>query len=70
MFDRYFSLMKVLHVDLLTIRHQFSPIPDSAAAARIVSPTRIMLVLPLLLDNAYFTLSVTGSVCKTSCDEV
>ena len=48
MFDIYFPLMKVFHVDLLLTRHHFSSIPDSTAAASMVSPTRIMLELCLL----------------------
>ena len=70
MFDRYFLLMKVLHVDLFSRRHQFLSIPASAEEARMVSSTCITLALPLLFDNASLVLSVTGSVCKTYFDEV
>ena len=70
MFDRYFPLMKALHVDLLSRRHQFSSSTDSVSAARMVSPTRIMLVFPLLCNNASLVLSVTGSFYKTYSDEV
>ena len=42
-FERYFSLMNALHVDWLSRRHSFSLILASAAAARMVSPTCIML---------------------------
>ena len=70
MFDRYFPLMKALHVDLLSRRHQFSSFTDSVSAARMVSPTRIMLVFPLLCNNASLVLSVTGSFYKTYFDEV
>ena len=69
-FDKYLPLMKALHVDLLSRRHQFSSITDSDATARMVSFTCITLVLPLLCDNAYLILSVILSVCKNSCDEV
>ena len=70
MFDRSFPLMKAFHVNLLPRRHQFSSIPDYFAAANMVSPTCIMLALPLLCDNASMILSVIGSVCKTFCDEL
>ena len=38
-FERYFPLMNVLHVDWLLIRHQFLSITASAEAARMLSPT-------------------------------
>ena len=63
-FERYFLLTNALHFDWLSIRHQFSSIPTSAAAARMVSPTCIILELP------FFTLSLIGSVCVASCVEV
>ena len=51
MFYRYLLLMKAFHVDQLPRRQQFSSMPDSVAAARMVPPTRIMLALILLCDN-------------------
>ena len=60
-FERYFPLMNALHVDWLSRRHKFSLIPFSTAAARMVSPTLIILKLP------FFILLLIGSVCGTSC---
>ena len=54
MFDMYLPLMKTLHVYLLSIRHQFSSMLSSASAARVVSPTRIMLQLRSSCDNDYW----------------
>ena len=65
MIDRYFPLVKALHSDLLSIRNQFSSIPDSDAASRMLSPTRIMLAFRLLCE----TLSVMGSIYKTDFDK-
>ena len=70
MFDRYLPLMKALNVDWFTRSHQFSPIPASAASARMVSPTRIILALSLLSKNTSRNLSVMGSIWKAFCDEV
>ena len=70
MFDIYFTFMKALHVYLLSRRHQFQSILASTAESRMVSPTKIMLALRLLRKNNYWTLSVMGSIFKTSCDEV
>ena len=53
-FDRYFALMKVLYVDLLSISHPFSSTPDSYAAARKVYPTCITLYLRLLYEFVFF----------------
>ena len=47
-FERYFPLMNALLVDWLSRRHHFSSILASAAAARMVLPTLMMLALPLL----------------------
>ena len=69
-FDRYLPLMKVLHVDWLSRRHQFYSIPDSSGASRILSPTQIMLVLRLLCENSSWYSSVLDCICKNSCDEV
>ena len=63
-FERYFLLLNALHVDWFSMRHQFSSITASAAAARMVSPICIMLALP------FFTLLLIGSVCGTFCVEV
>ena len=63
-FEMYFLLMNVLHVDWLSRRRKISSIPVSAASDRMVSPTLIILVLPL------FTLLLIGSVCGTSLVEV
>ena len=63
-FESYFSLMNVLHVDWLSRRHQFSSITASAEADRMVSPTCIILELP------FITLVLIVSVCGTSCVEV
>ena len=59
-FERYFTLMNALHVNWLSRRHQFSSIPASAAAARMVSPTCIMLASPFL------TLLLIGWFCHAS----
>ena len=56
-FERYFPLINALHVDWLSRRHKFSSIQASAAATRMVSPTCLMLELPLL------TLLLIDSVC-------
>ena len=63
-FERYFLLMNVLHVDQLSRSHQSSLILTFAEAARMVLPTFIMLVLP------FFILLLIGSVCRTSSVEV
>ena len=63
-FERYFLLMNALHVDWLSRRHQFSSIPASAAAARMVLPTCIMMEFP------YLTLLLIGSFYRNSCVEV
>ena len=70
MFDRNFLLMKAFHFDWLSRRRQFSSIPASYAEARMVSPTLIILVFPLLRESTYWTLSIMGSICKNYCDEV
>ena len=70
MFDIYFTLMKALCVKLLWMRHQFLSIPASAVEARMVYPKRIMLTLRLLQENTSLTLSVMGSISKTSCDQI
>ena len=70
MFDRFLPLMKAFHFDWLSISHQFSSIMDSSEATRIVSPTRITLDSTLLCENDSLILSVPGSFCKTSCDEI
>ena len=62
--ERYFLLINALHVDWFPRRHQFQSIPASAASARMVSPTFIMLTSP------YLTLFLIGSVCWTSWVEV
>ena len=63
-FERYFLLMNALHVDWLSRMNHFSSITASATAARMVSPTCIILALPL------FVLLLIGSLCGTSCVEV
>ena len=60
MFERYFPLINTLHVDWLSRRHQFSSITASAAAARMVSPTCIMLASPFL------TLLLIDWFCRAS----
>ena len=57
-------MMNALHVDLLVRRHQFSLIPASNVASRMVSS--ICVILALL----FFVLFLVGSVCRTSCVEV
>ena len=52
--------MNALYVKWLSIRHQFLSIPASAAAARMVSPTYIVIALP------FFIMLLIGSVCGTS----
>ena len=63
-FDRDFTLVNALNVDWLSRRHQFSLIPESIVAVRMVSPTCIMLAFP------FFILSLIGSVCRNSCVDV
>ena len=63
-FESYFLLMNALHVDWLSRRHQFSTIPASDAAARMVLPTCIILASPLPI------LLFTDSVCQTYSVEV
>ena len=70
MFEKYFPFMKTFHVDWLSIRHQFLSMSDSTAVSRMVSPTRIVLVLHLLHDNTSWDLFLMGSICKTYCYEV
>ena len=70
MFDRYLPLIKALHVNWLSRRHQFSPIPDSNVSARMASSTCIILKLLLLCDNDYWDSSVLDSIWNTACDEV
>ena len=70
MFDIYVSLMKALHVDWLSRRQQFSSMTASAAAARMVSTTRILLVLRLLWEKNSWASTVLVSIWRTSCDEV
>ena len=56
-FERYSPLINALHVDYLSIRQQFSSILASAAAARMVSPTCIILAssfLTMLLIDCFF----------------
>ena len=62
-FEMYFLLMKALHVNWLSIRHQFSLITASALASRMVYPMFIMMALP------FFILLLIGSVGVTSCVE-
>ena len=70
MFDKYFLMVKSLHVDWFLRRHQFSSITDSAASASVVSPTHIMLVLHFLHENNHWDLSIMGSIFNTYCDDV
>ena len=62
--------MKVLHVDLLSRRNQFSSIPASTVAYRMVSIIHIMLALHLLHENISLDSSVMGYISKTSFDKV
>ena len=57
-------MINALHADWLSIRHQLSSIPASAAESRMVSPTCIMLASPFL------TLLLIDSVCRDSSVEV
>ena len=41
MFDRYLPLTKALHVEWISRRNQFSPIPAFEASSRMVSPTSL-----------------------------
>ena len=70
MFEKYFPFMKTFHVDWLSIRHQFLSMSDSTAVYRMVSPTRIVLVLHLLHDNTSWDLFLMGYICNTYCYEV
>ena len=70
MFEKYFPFMNTFHVDWLSIRHQFLSMSDSTAVYRMVSPTYIILELSLFHKNTSWDLSVMGSICKNSCDEV
>ena len=56
----FLLLMNALHINWLSRRHQFSSIPASAAAARMVSSTCIILAPPFLI------LLLVDSVCRTS----
>ena len=70
MFEKYFPLIKAVHVDLLPRRHQLLSNTGSDAAARMVSLTRITVEFRLLCKNNYLLSSVIGSAYKTSCDEL
>ena len=59
-FEMHFLLINELHVDWLSRRHKFSSIPASAAAARMVSTTCIILASPFL------TLLLIGWFCRAS----
>ena len=63
-FDRYFPLMNALNVKWFLRRPQFSLIPASYAASRMVFSTYIIMALHLLI------LSLIGYVCRTSWFEV
>ena len=62
-FYRYFQLINVLRVYWLSRRQQFSWIPVSAAAASVVLPTCIILVLPFL-SCRWYDLSVVHILFK------
>ena len=51
MFDIYLSLMKELHVNLFSGRHQLLSITAYVAAARMIYPTHIVLALISSCDN-------------------
>ena len=63
-FERYFLLTDVLHVEWLLRRLKFLSILTSDAAARTVSPTCIMMASPFL------KLLLMGSFYGTSCVKV
>ena len=64
MFESYFPLINAFHVNWLSRRHQFSSIPASAAASRMVSPTCIMLA------STFLTLLLIDWFCRASWVEV
>ena len=68
--DRYFPLMKILYIDLLSRRHQFFSILDSDASVRMISPKHITVELHLLQENTSLVSSVMSTICETSCVEV
>ena len=61
--ERYFMLMNALHVNWLLRKHQIILIMASSAAARMVSPTCIILVLPLFI--LFLIVSVNSCVPTT-----
>ena len=70
MFYRYLKFAKSLRFNCLSRFHQFSSIPASSAASRIVSPTCIILELCFSCGDYFWYSSVMESICKATCDEV
>ena len=70
MVDIYLLLMKALHVELFFRRQTISSIKTSAVAAKMLSPTRIILEILLFCENASWYSYVLAYIFNTACDEV